>query len=386
MKRQVWLVAAASAALVFSTAAPAAETVKVGVIGPFSGQLSGSWGTPFRQGMETYTAQKGALTGDIKIEYIYRDLPTVDPQRARALAQELIVRDKVQYLAGFVSTPDALAVANVIQSAKIPSVIFNAAGPTIVAKSDYFLRTSNTLPEITVPVAKYMAENGLKRVVTAVADYSPGADAEAAFKEAYGNSGQVIESIRMPLSTTDFGPFLQKIRLLKPDALFVFLPAGPATFGFVKAYQENGMKAEGIRFFGLSETQESDLQQLGDAAIGLETSYIYSAAHESKVNTDFQAAYRKLYPNGTVNPATVMAYDGTHVLRTMIEATKGKKDADGAMKAAKGLAWESPRGPVRIDPTSRELVQNVYIRSVQKGPDGRLYNKEIKVYPPAAKP
>lgn len=386
MARRVWLVTLLSSALLFTNGASAAETVKVGVIGAFSGPLSGAWGTPFREGIATYDKQKGELRGGIKVEYVFRDLPTVDPQKARALAQELIVREKVQYLAGFVSTPDALAVATVIQQAKIPTVIFNAAGPTVVEKSDYFLRTSNTLPEITIPVARYMAENGLKRVVTAVADYSPGADAEAAFKEAYQGKGEVLDSIRMPLSTTDFGPFLQKIRLLKPDAFFVFLPAGPATFSFVKAYNENGLKAEGVRFFGLSETQESDLQQIGDAAIGLETSYMYSAAHESKVNTDFLAAYKKLYPNGTVNPATVMAYDGTHVLRTMIEATQGRKDPEAAMKAAKGLKWESPRGPVSIDPVTRQIVQNIYIRSVQKGPDGRLYNKEIKMYAPAPAP
>ena len=378
MKRRELLGAAAAGVMLSGVGVRAAETVKVGVIAPFSGPMSGSWGTPFRQGIDTYMAQhKG--TGP-EIEFIYRDLATVDPQKARALAQELIVRDKVQYLAGFVSTPEALAVASIIQSAKVPTVILNAAGPTIVEKSDYFVRTSNTLPQITTPLAEYMAANGLKRVVTAVADYSPGADAEAAFKEAYGKSGEIIESIRMPLSTTEFGPFIQKIRLLKPDAFFVFLPAGPATFSFVKAYNENGLKAEGIRFFGLSETQESDLQQLGDAAIGLETSYIYSAAHESKTNTDFIAALKKLYPDGVVNPATVMAYDGVHVLRSMIDATKGARDPEGAMKAARGLAWESPRGPVKIDEKTRQLTENIYIRMVQKDAMGVLYNKEVKTY------
>ncbi len=382
MNHRNWLAATVAGLLTLSSTAFAAETVKVGVIGPFSGPLSGAWGTPFKQGIETYAAQQGLkLVDGTEIEFVYRDLATVDPQKARALAQELIVRDKVQYLAGFVSTPDALAVASIIESAKVPSVIFNAAGPSILEKSQYFVRTSNTLPQITSPLAEYMVAQNLKKVVTAVADYSPGADAETTFKASYAGKGEVIESIRMPLSTTDFGPFLQKIRLLKPDAFFVFLPAGPATFSFVKAYNENGLRADGIRFFGLSETQESDLQQLGDAAIGLETSYIYSAAHESKTNAEFLAAFKKKFPDGTANPATVMAYDGVHVLRRMVEATKGKRDPDGAISAVRGFSWESPRGPVRIDPKTRELVENIYIRKVQKDARGVLYNKEIQTFP-----
>lgn len=386
MNRRTWLAAVAASAFMTTTAAWGAETVKVGVIAPFSGPLSGAWGAPFKQGIETYIAQHGVTLDDgTTIEFIYRDLPTVDPQKARALAQELIVRDKVQYLAGFVTTPNALAAASIVEAAKIPTVILNAAGPTILEKSQYLVRTSNTLPQITEPLAEYMADNDLKRIVLAVADYSPGVDAEKAFMAAYGDRGEILESIRMPMSTTDFGPFMQRIRLHKPDAFFVFLPAGPATFSFVKAYNENGLKKEGIRFFGLSETQESDLQQLGDDAIGLETSYIYSAAHESQTNADFLAAFKQKFPNGTVNPATVMAYDGVHVLRKMMEATQGKRDPEGAMAAVRGFAWESPRGPVKIDPDTRELIENVYIRQVQKDDKGVLYNKEVHVFPMRAK-
>jgi len=386
MNYRAWFAAAAASFFLTTSAAWAAETVKVGVIAPFSGPLSGAWGIPFKQGIDTYVAQHGVTLEDgTSIEFIYRDLPVVDPQKARALAQELIVRDKVQYLAGFVSTPNALAAAGIVEEAKIPTVILNAAGPSILQKSQYLVRTSNTLPQITEPVAEYMAANNLKRIVLAVADYSPGIDAENAFKKAFGSRGEILESIRMPLSTTDFGPFMQRIRLHKPDAFFVFLPAGPATFSFVKSYNENGLKKEGIRFFGLSETQESDLQQLGDDAIGLETSYIYSAAHESETNAKFLAAFKQKYPEGVVNPATVMAYDGVHVLRKMMEATKGKRDPEAAMAAVRGFAWESPRGPVKIDNETRELVENVYIRQVQKDDKGVLYNKEVHVYPMRAK-
>lgn len=384
MVRGKCLAVAAAVSLGLMSSAALADTVKIGIIAPLSGPLSGSWGVPFQQGIDTWVAMHGTEVDGNEIELIYRDLPGVDPQKALSLAQELIINEDVQYLGGFVTTPNALAVATIVQQAKVPTVIFNAAGPTIVQKSDYLTRTSNTLPQITVPLANYVAENGLKRIVTAVADYSPGHDAEKAFEEAYGDSGEIVEKIRIPMSTTDFGPFVQKIRLLEPDALFVFLPVGPATYGFVKAYHENGLKEDGIRFFGLAETQESDLQQLGDAAIGLETSYMYSAAHDSDTNREFLAKFAEVNPNATVNPATVMAFDGMHVLYEMVAATGGKRDPDAAMTAVKGLEWESPRGPVHIDADTREIIQDISIRRVERADDGLLINKEIKTYENAA--
>ncbi|MGX1309568.1 branched-chain amino acid transport system substrate-binding protein [Amorphus suaedae] len=380
MIRRNLLAAATAVSVGLMVSAAAADTVKVGIIAPLSGPLSGSWGVPFQQGIDTWVAMHGTEVNGNKVELIYRDLPGVDPQKALSLAQELIINEDVQYLGGFVTTPNALAVANIVQQAKVPTVIFNAAGPTIVGKSDYFTRTSNTLPQITVPLANYVAENGLKRIVTAVADYSPGHDAEKAFEEAYGTEGEIVEKIRIPMSTTDFGPFVQKIRLLEPDALFVFLPVGPATYGFVKAYNENGLKEDGIRFFGLAETQESDLQQLGDGAIGMETSYMYSAAHDSDTNREFLAKFAEVNPGATVNPATVMAFDGMHVLYEMIAATDGKRDPEAAMTAVKGFAWESPRGPVHIDADTRQIIQNISIRRVERADDGLLINKEIKTY------
>lgn len=380
MIRRNLLAAATAVSVGLMVSAAAADTVKVGIIAPLSGPLSGSWGVPFQQGIDTWVAMHGTEVNGNEVELIYRDLPGVDPQKALSLAQELIINEDVQYLGGFVTTPNALAVANIVQQAKVPTVIFNAAGPTIVGKSDYFTRTSNTLPQITVPLAKYVAENGLKRIVTAVADYSPGHDAEKAFEEAYGAEGEIIEKIRIPMSTTDFGPFVQKIRLLEPDALFVFLPVGPATYGFVKAYNENGLKEDGIRFFGLAETQESDLQQLGDGAIGMETSYMYSAAHDSDTNREFLAKFAEVNPDATVNPATVMAFDGMHVLYEMIAATDGKRDPEAAMTAVKGFAWESPRGPVHIDADTRQIIQNISIRRVERADDGLLINKEIQTY------
>ena len=364
-------------------AAHAQQVVKVGIVGPFSGPFASSFGTPFRQGVEAYVAQRGDKAGNTRVEFIYRDLEGPNPERAKALAQELIVKDKVQYLGGFVFTPNALAVAPLIQSAKVPTVIFNASTSMIVGKSDYFVRTSNTLPQVTVPVAKYALDLKVRRVVTVVSDYGPGVDAENAFRQTFqAGGGEIVESIRMPLNATDFGPFLQKVRALKPDALFAFLPFGPPTFGFVKSFDDNGLKAAGIRFLGTSETQESDLQALGDAALKLETGYYYSAAHDSPQNKEFVNTLAKV--KATPNPATVAAFDGTHVLYKMIEATGGTANGTKAIEAVKGLSWESPRGPMKIDPQTRDVIQNVYIRVVEKQADGRSINRETKTY--AAQP
>jgi branched-chain amino acid transport system substrate-binding protein len=376
------------AVLTLGSAAIAAETVKVGVIGTFSGPFSGSFGTPFRQGIETYVAQYGQPLPDITVEWIYRDLPQADPQKARAIAQELVVKDKVQYLAGFVFTPNAIAAAPVATQAKVPTVIFNASASAVVSKSDYFVRTSNTLPQVSIPVAKNAIKKGIKRVVTAVADYGPGVDSETAFKKTFeAGGGQVLETIRMPLNTTDFTPILQRIRSAKPDALFVFLPYGPPTYSFVKAYHENRLKKEGIAFLGTSETQETDLQEQGEAAIGLETAYHYSAAHPSPENKAFIETLKKVAPSAVANPATVAAYDGTHVLYQMIKATGGKPDADKALQTVKGMAWNSPRGPIKIDAATRDIVQNVYMRVVERDPaTGLLVNRETETYEAQADP
>lgn len=364
-------------------AAQAQQVVKVGIVGPFSGPFASSFGTPFRQGVEAYVAQKGDKAGTTRVEFVYRDLEAPNPERAKAIAQELIVKEKVQYLGGFVFTPNALAVAPLVQSAKVPTVIFNASTSMILSKSDYFIRTSNTLPQVTVPVAKYALDTKVKRVVTAVSDYGPGVDAENAFRQTFQDGGgEIIESIRMPLNATDFGPFLQKVRALKPDALFAFLPFGPPTFGFVKAFEDNGLKAAGVRFLGTSETQESDLQALGEAALKLETGYYYSAVHDSPQNKAFVETLAKV--KATPNPATVAAFDGTHVLYKMIEATGGTANATKAIEAVKGMAWESPRGPMKIDAQTRDVIQNVYMRVVDKQPDGRYVNRETKTY--AAQP
>jgi len=358
------------------------QEIKIGVIAPFSGPFA-SYGRQFQQAIEVYQAQNGTAVAGQEIEIIYMDSGGVDPDNAKALAQELIIREQVDYLAGFVFTPNALAVASLIEQSQTPTVIFNAATSIITEQSDYFVRSSFTLWQVTVPMADWAYDQGVRSVVTSVSDYGPGLDAANAFKSAFeARGGQVVDEIRMPLSTTDFAPFMQRIKDGSPDAVFGFLPVGPPTFSFIKSYNENGLAAAGITFYGTGETDETTLDALGDSAIGTITAYHYSAAHESALNAAFTAKMAEMFPQSITNFASVGAYDGMHVLYAMIavdvaDLAEGEDDSAARIEAIKGMAWESPRGPVSIDPETRHIIQNVYIREVVKQQDGGYINREF---------
>lgn len=357
--------------------------VKVGIIAPFSGPFA-HYGTLFKAGVEAYVASQGGKLAGRSVELIYRDTGGPNPAQTRVLAQELIVRNKVDYLGGFVFTPNALAVAPLIQQSKTPTVIFNAATSSITEKSEYFVRTSYTLWQVTVPLAQWAARQGLKKVVTAVTDYGPGLDAEAAFKSAFEKQGgTLVETIRMPIATTDFGPFAQRILASGAQAVYTFLPGGPPNLGFVKAYNENGLAKAGIQFLGTAETDEFDLQKFGDSALGLITAFHYSGAHDSPQNKAFVAALKKQDPAAVANYASVGAWDGMYVIHRMIEATGGTKDGAKAIAAARQLTWESPRGPVSIDARSRHITQNVYLRKVDRQ-GSLLVNTETQSFGPQA--
>ncbi|TCU14071.1 ABC transporter substrate-binding protein [Rhizobium sullae] len=378
MKR---LVLAAAAALVMGAAAYA-DTIKVGVVGPFSGPFA-LQGKNFKAGIDAYMATNGAKIGDNTIEVIYRDLPAADPAQSKALAQELVVKEKVQYLAGFYFTPDAMAVTPILKQANTPLVIMNAATSAIVTKSPLVVRTSFTLWQTSTPIAKVAFDKGVKKVISVVSDYGPGVDAENAFKAGFEKAGgEIVEAIRMPLATNDFSPIMQRIKDSGAQGVFAFLPSGPTTLGFVKAYDENGLKAGGIQLFAPGDlTQESDLPALGDAALGMLTTFHYAVSHDSPENRAFVEATGKALgnPSELTFPA-VGAYDGMHVIYKMIEATGGKQDAEKAVEAVKGLSWTSPRGPVSIDPESRHLTQNIYLREVTKDAGGKYINKEIQIF------
>jgi branched-chain amino acid transport system substrate-binding protein len=372
---------AAASLLAAPTLAQAQTTVKVGIVGPFSGPFA-HYGTLFRNGAEAYVASQGGMLDGKKIEFIYRDSGGPNPGQSRNLVQELIVKDKVDYLGGFVFTPNALAAAPLATQGKTPLIVFNAATSSITDRSEYIVRTSYTLWQVTVPLAQWAQKQGLTKVVTAVTDYGPGIDAETAWKSEFTRlGGTVVESIRMPIATTDFAPFVQRIKASGAQAVYTFLPGGPPNLGFVKAYNENGLAQAGIQFLGTAETDEFDLQKFGDSAIGLTTGFHYSAARESPANRAFLAALKQRDANAVANYAAVGAWDGMHVIHHMIKATGGLKDGAKAIAAARGLQWESPRGPVRIDPKTRHIVQNVYLRKVEKV-GGILVNKELQNFGP----
>jgi len=358
-----------------------AATIKVGVIAPFSGPFATA-GQTFKQAIEVYQAEHGKTVGGNTIEFVYKDLDQANPAQSKALAQELIIKEKVGYLAGFFFTPDALAVAPLIDEANIPCVIFNAATSAITEKSPRYVRTSFTLWQNTVPLAEHMAKQGVKTVVTAVSDYGPGIDGETAFKTTFEKGGgQVVDSIRMPLKSTDFAPFMQRIKDSGAEAIYAFLPAGPTTLAFAKAFADTGLKAQGIKFFGPGDiTQEPDLPALGDAAMGITTTFHYSQVHDSEKNRAFVAKHKELFGSSdNVTFTSVGAYDGTHVIYKMVEATGGKSDGAKAVEAVKGMAWESPRGPLKIDPNSRHVTQNVYLR-VTEMVNGKLQNTEVATF------
>ena len=380
VRRQA-LVAAAASVLSLTALSAGAQAIKVGIVGPFSGPFA-HYGTLFKGGVEAYMASQGGKLAGKEIELIYRDTGGPNPGGTKNLVQELLVKDKVDYLGGFVFTPNAMSVAPLIQQSKTPTVIFNAATSVITEKSDYFIRTSYTLWQVTVPQAQWAVKKNIKRVVTAVSDYGPGLDAENAFKSEFTKlGGTVVETIRMPVATTDFAPFVQRIKASGAQAVYTFLPGGPPNLGFVKAYNENGLAQAGIQFLGTAEMDEFDLQKFGDAAIGLVTSFHYSAAHDSEANRQFVATLKAKAPTAVANYASVGAWDGMYVIHKMIEATGGQRDGDKAIAAAKALKWESPRGPVSIDAKTRHITQNVYLRKVEKTPAG-LVNREIENFGP----
>ena len=368
-----------AAAILLAAPVASAEPVKIGIIAPFSGPFS-SFGETWKQGIAAYQKIHGKTPGGQDIELIFRDLTGPNPSEAKALAQELVIKDKVQYLGGVVFTPNAFAIAPVVEEAKVPTVIFNAATSSVLDKPKYFVRISYTLPQITVPIARFALEQNVKNVVTMVSDYAPGVDAETAFVKSFeGGGGKVTEKIRVPLKTTDFGPYLQRAKGMSPQALFIFFPGGPPSFGVIKAYKDNDLRGAGIRLFGTSEADERDLPAIGDAALGLESGMFYSGAHESPANKAFVDAL-KADPAALANASTLEGFDGIAAIYRMIEATKGRRDPEAAMAALRGFAWESPRGPVRIDAKTRHIVQNVYIRKVEKNAKGRLVHKEFKTY------
>jgi branched-chain amino acid transport system substrate-binding protein len=384
MVRHYLFAAAAAVVGLYATCALADETVKIGFILPMTGQQQ-STGKQEAAAIKLFQAQHGDTVAGKKVEVIIKDDGAV-PDNTKRIAQELIVNEKVNFVAGFGVTPTALAVAPLATEAKVPEIVTAAGTSIITLKSPYIVRTSFTLPQSVVPMADWAAQNGIKKVVTIVSDYGPGIDSEKSFNAEFAaKGGGILDSIRIPLANPDFAPFLQKAADAKPDAIFVFVPSGQGGT-FVKQFVERGLDKAGIKIIGPGDVMDDDLiTGMSDAVIGTVTAHLYSADHDSVMNKDFVAAFKKA--NGGMRPnfMAVSAYDGMHLMYAAVEKAGGKTDGDSLLAAMKGMSWESPRGPISIDPETREIVQNIYIRKVEKK-NGELYNVEFATFPAVKDP
>ena len=376
MNKRTLLRATALAAMAFSSSAAFAQDnkFKIGLILPLTGPFA-STGKQIEAAVRLYMAQNGDSVGGKKVELIVKD-DTSTPDVTKRIAQEMVVNDKVNVLAGFGLTPLALATAPIATQSKTPLVVMAAATSSITQASPYIIRTSFTLPQAAVAIADWAPKNGIKNVVTLVTDFGPGIDAERFFKDRLQfNGGQVVESLRVPLRNPDFAPFLQKVRDAKPDAVYAFVPSG-AGAALMKQFAERGLDKAGIKLIGTGDVTDDDiLNAMGDVALGVVTSHHYSAAHPSAVNKKFVDAFSKANNGLRPNFMAVGGYDGMRVIYEAAKATKGGS-GDALLAAMKGQIFESPRGPMFIDVQTRDVVHNIYIRKVEKK-DGQLYNVEF---------
>ena len=379
MKKRT-LIQAAMATLVLSAGGLAQaqqQPFKIGLILPMTGQQA-TTGRQIEAATKLWIAQNGDTVAGRKVQVILKD-DTSLPDQTRRLAQELVVNDKVDVLAGFGITPSAMATAPIATQSKTPMVVMAAATSAITEASPYIVRTSFTLPQASVALADWAPKNGLKKIVTLVTDYGPGIDAEKFFKDRLlFNGGTVPETLRVPLRNPDFAPFLQKVRDIKPDALFVFVPSG-AGAAVMKQFLERGMDKAGIKLIGTGDVTDDDqLNDMGDGALGVVTSHHYSAAHPSAANKKFVEAFQKANKNMRPNFMAIGGYDGMRVIYDALKKTNGKGGGDALLAGLKGQIFESPRGPVFIDAQTRDIVQNIYLRKVEKK-DGQLFNVEFDV-------
>ena len=378
------MIGALAGLLLACGAVAADENFKIGVILPMTGPFqSNGWETD--AAIRLFLQQHGSTVAGRTIEIVLKDDGGI-ADNAKRMAQELIVNEKVQALFGFGLTPIALAVAPLATEARIPMIVTVASTSIVVERSPYIVRTIQTIPQIATVVGDWAVKNGIKTAVTIVSDYAPGHDAETWFAKALeAGGGKVLERVRVPLANPDFSPFLQRASDNAPNAIFAFMPTGVGTI-FAKQFAERGLDKSGIRIVSMSDVMDDDLLNgMGDAVLGVITGGPYSVAHDSAVNAAFVSAFRAANNNRRPNIVAVSAYDGMQLVFRALEATKGQADGASLVEAMKGQQWESPRGPIRIDPATRDIVQDIYMRKVERR-NGELYNVEFATFPAVKDP
>jgi branched-chain amino acid transport system substrate-binding protein len=374
-RRRVLKSAVAALALAVVSPAFAADALKIGLILPLTGPFA-STGKQIEAACRLYMQQNGDTVAGRKVELIVKDDTGVAPETTKRIAQELVVRDKVNVLAGFGLTPLALASAPIATESKTPMIVMAAATSIITTKSPYIVRSGFTLPQVTFPIAEWAARNKIHTVVTLVADYAPGLDAEKTFVKRFAEAGgKVLDSLRVPLRNPDYAPFLQRAKDAKPDALFVFVPSGEGS-AVMKQFADRGLKEAGIQMIGTGDVVDDDLlESMGSVAVGVVTSFHYSAAHDSPENKKYVDSFMKTN-HFRPNFMSVGGYDGMHLIYEAVKKAGANADGDKLVEAMKGMQWTSPRGPMQIDPATRDPIQNVYIRKVEMV-DGKPWSVEF---------
>jgi len=378
--------AAAMLALATAAAQPAAgqqpaaaqAPLKIGLILPYTGQFTDT-ATQMDNAIKLYVKQHGDVVAGRKIEFLRRDTGGVAPDVAKRIAREYVVNDNVDILAGFVLTPNALAAADVSTEAKKFMVVMNAATSIITTKSPYMARTSVTLPQVMEPFGAWAYESGIRKAYTMVSDYGPGHDAEASFHRGFKEAGgEIIGSARFPVASPDFSAFVQRAKDADPEAVYIFAPGGSQPAALGKAMVERGIDPRKTKILGQGEiTDDNALRGMGDTALGIITAYHYDAHHDSTLNREFVKAYREAYGGRNPDIYSIGGWDGMHLIYETLKKTGGKADGESLIAAAKGFSWESPRGKISIDADTRDIVQTIYIRRVEKV-EGELRNVEIE--------
>jgi len=364
-----------------SSARAADQPLKIGFIASYSGE-SAEQGHIIDTAVAAFLKTHGTTVAGREIQLLKRDDTGIAPDVSRRLAQELIVQDKVDLLMGVVYTPNAIAVAGVSTAAKVPFLLVNASTSNIIAKAPYTTRYGMTTPQVTMPLAQWALKNGFKTAYAVFQDYGPGIDAGKAFTEAFtAGGGRMLGEVRVPLTNADYNAYLQRVKDAKPDVMFVFDNATSGGPQCLKAYRELGLDKAGIKIISLGAfVDETNLPATGDAALGVISSFDYSSTHDSKVNRDFVRAYKAIDPKSDPDFVAVAAWDALTAAYKVIAAQGGKVDPDKTMTLLRGMAFESPRGPIMIDPDTRDIVQNVYLRRTEKK-NGKLVNTEFATIP-----
>jgi len=371
------LVASALTSALYTVEVTAQETIKVGLVMPLTGVL-GPVGKQAVAGARLYLAQHGNMVAGRKIELVVRDDASI-PDNSKRITQELIVSDKVAILGGGL-TPNVLAIAPLVNESKTATVVMVSGTSIVTERSPYFVRTSWTHAQQASVLAKWAAKNGSRRATIIASDWAPGHEASGVFSTTFAQAGgAIVEALKVPLSNPDFAPFLQRARDGNPDTLFIFVPAGQAAV-LAKQFVERGLDKSGIKLIGPGDiADDEDLPGMSDAMIGTVTAGFYSAHHPSAMNKEYVAAFQKANANVRPNFISVSAYDGMHLIYEALRKTEGKTDGPALVEAMKGMAWESPRGPMLIDPNTRDVVQDIYVRRIEKV-DGALYSVEFETF------